>query len=184
MAKKIKTSVEDDSASSMDFDQVGGADSKVSSNEKTAVYFVISLLITSLPVYLYYTVFDLSFESFGVVYLPVTILSSLLLTFAYRNWASNTYATLSNYRKQVSVSHKKLGLSKQELDAVTDQITVQESIVWSLYINNLLFFLTFLFTAFYALKAIASPYNYTLSMTISSAVVWQLSSTMTKEASN
>lgn len=156
--------------------------SKVGSNDKTVVYFLIALFVVSLPVYLFWSVFDLTFESFGVVYLPVTILSSLLLTFAYRNWACNTYSRLSTYRKQVPGNHKKLGLSKAALEAVTDQITVQESIVWSFYINNLLFFLTFLFVAFYALKAIASPYNYTLSMTISSAIVWQLSSTMNSSA--
>lgn len=168
MPRSSKVSTENvQEESSADFDAVVSVygTSKVTSNSYIVAYFFVALFVSSCPTYLFWSVFDLTMANFGMVFVPVVIMSSLLLTFAYRNWALNTFATLSNSRRSS-------GKKKNELEA----ITVSESVVWSFFINNLLFFLIFLFVAFYVLKQLAPSYSYTLSMTITSAIVWQLSS--------
>lgn len=73
-------------------------------------------------------------------------------------------------------SSRKTGYYPQAKTAgETDSLLYQESLAWSLLLNNAIFIGTFLFLAFYALRSIETLYNYVLSMAIAAAVTWQLS---------
>merc|ERR1712080_106510 len=106
------------------------------------------------------------------------IMCALLLTFAYRNVSQGANAQLGAARKFATSNHKKLGLTKEEFDHIQEQVTAREAVAWSFIQNNLIFVLTFLFFAFYALKEVASQYNYTLSVILSSGIVYQISASM------
>jgi len=141
-----------------------------------AFYFVVAAFLASAPIQLYWHVYEMSFDSYGVLFVPVTLIAASLLTLSYKNTTQSTFARLSGSRKDSS-NHKKLGLSKTALDAIRQEVTSRESIAWSFFVNNLLFFVVFSFLAFYALSASQIAYNYALSMLIASASVYR-SSTM------
>lgn len=169
------------------FDEVVGdfQESKTMNKDYTLLFFTVALAVSVMPVQLFSSVYDLSLESFGIVYLPVTVLAAILLTKAYQSWTSTTYAALSNSRKMTGASaHKKLGISKQQFDYVQDQTTARESVVWSLFINNFLFVLCFLFIAEYALKGSKLSFSsiYSVAVVASSAAVWQLSTKSGEDA--
>merc|ERR1711965_358754 len=115
---------------------------------------------------------DMSLEKFGVMYAMVTLFSSLLLTQAYSNVSINTEIALGEQRKNVRVSLKKLGLSKEQFSAKVAANTKSESIAWSLFRNNIVFVALFLVLGFYILQDVEPQYRHTLSVTLSSAVVW------------
>merc|ERR1712159_697821 len=96
-------------------------------------------------------------------------------TQAYSNVGINTEIALSEQRKNVRVSLKKLGLSKEEFAAKVAANTKSESIAWSLFQNNIVFVTLFLVLGFFVLRDVEPQYRHTLSVTLSSAAVWQLS---------
>ena len=156
--------------------------SKVDNTNQVPLFFGMALFLSCLPVYLYVNVYNLTIEEFGIVYLPVTVLSSFLLTLSYRTVSNTTFAQLSRSHKAAAANHKKIGLSRGELSAVQEQITSREAMAWSLIFNNTVFILSFLFFAFYALGLLGAPYQYSVAMIISAATVWQLSSSLYKQA--
>ena len=108
------------------------------------------------------------------------VLSSFLLTLSYKAVASATNAVTSRNRKGTNsaASAKKLQLSREEVAAVQEALTMRESMMWSFYFNNSIFLCSFLFFAFYAFQAVNISYQYALSMIASSGLVWQLSSSL------
>jgi len=163
--------------SKSEFDDVAEFSPKKFSNDQFALYFFYAFLVSILPAYLYYSVYDLTLEEFGFFFILVTIGASILLTLAYRNVARVTISTLASQRKAGAsgLSLKKLNLTREELEKHQERSTEKEAELWSFALNNAIFSLLFLFFAFYVLRAIATPYNYTLSVAISAAATYQLS---------
>ena len=118
---------------------------------------------------MYNTVYDLSFVEYGAVFLLVTVVSAVLLTLSYRNVEQGTHNFLSATRKTGYYSSAKNG-------GESEGLMYQESLAWSFFLNNAIFVGCFLFLAFYALRSVETLYNYVLSMVLSAAVAWQLSS--------
>jgi hypothetical protein len=106
-------------------------------------YMSLALFLSSLPVYLYLTVYDLSFEDFGLVYIPVTLISAFLLMLAYRNVCISTTASLSNSRRRSAKSIG--GKTAEEIDAIQSENTLAEATAWSFFLNNGIFFALFFF---------------------------------------
>jgi len=129
-------------------------------------------------VILFSTVFDLGLKEFGVVYLPVTIASSVLLTIAYRNVSSFEVARLSTGRKAASTEsvHKELKLTTEQLNDLQQQTTYEESVAWAFFFNNLLWLIVFSFLSFYVLRQFQPSYNYTVSVVMAAVFVWQWTS--------
>ena len=145
-------------------------------NDQVAAYFGVGLFLSALPVFLFVNVYDVTLKEFGVVYLSVTLLSSFLLTLAYRNVATTTVINLSQKAKEskLKVASTK-GVSREELEALQTAVTKREAVAWSLFFINTAFLALFFFLAFYALKAVPFNYQYALSTAVSSGAVWQLS---------
>jgi len=116
------------------------------SSGQTVFYFTIALFLSALPAYLYNTVYDMTLMENGILFVVITIANSVLLMFSYRNIADSANATLANQRRGQNVSHKSHGYTtKGELEAVKVAVTEREAVAWSLFVNNTLFLLTFLF---------------------------------------
>jgi len=143
-------------------------------------YGCIAFVLALIPTFLYVTVFDLGIMEYAVLYFPVTCGVAAALVISYNTLAAASVARLSGIRKNSAVDHKKLGLKKEELDEVKENVIFRESITWSIFFNNLVFILSFLFVAFYVLRAIPAVYNYVISMALASVLVWQMSTALAK----
>mmetsp|Transcript_18574 Transcript_18574/g.26058 ORF Transcript_18574/g.26058 Transcript_18574/m.26058 type:complete len:161 (+) Transcript_18574:33-515(+) len=141
--------------------------------ETSTLFFGVALLVASLPGYLFNGVHDMSLADFGVVILPITVLGALALIAGYKHVSDGTFNRLTVIRNQTKINHKKLNMTAAEANAVQTQRTQQESVMWSLFLNNAMFVTCFSFFAFYALQAVAAPYRYTIAMAASAAFVWQ-----------
>ena len=144
-------------------------------NDQVAAFFGVGFFLSALPVFLFVNVYDVTLKEFGVVYLSVTLLSSFLLTLAYRNVATTTVVNLSQKSKDSKNKVSAKGVSREESEALQAAVTKREAIAWSLFFINTAFLALFFFLAFYALKNVPFNYQYALSTAVSSGAVWQLS---------
>jgi len=144
-----------------------------------AQHFLIGFLVAALPVVIFSSAFGLSLPSFGAGYALVTVASAVLLALAYGNVAVGHHARLSSKRKNATGNHKSLGLTASQLESIQSRVNAKESNLYSFLYNNLIFAVAFLFISFYVLQAVAVQYNYIASMVVSSAIVWQLSHSLT-----
>jgi len=145
---------------------------------RTVFYMSSAVFISILPAYLFKSVYELSVSEFGLIYLLVTLLSSVMLAMAYHNIADTTNAKLSNARKTVPLNPKKLNYQREELEKIQEMITERESITWSLLYNNSIYLMGFLFLAFYAFREIAPHYTYMVSVNTAAVIAWWLSTAM------
>lgn len=88
--------------------------------------------------------YDLSLTDYGILYLAVTLAAAAMLTLAYKNVDQSTGVFLSSTRK--TGAYNKAGDSASLMG--------QESLAWSLFLNNAIFVGLFLFLAFYALRSV------------------------------
>eukprot|EP01102_Stenamoeba_stenopodia_P004881 TRINITY_DN1533_c0_g1_i1.p1 TRINITY_DN1533_c0_g1~~TRINITY_DN1533_c0_g1_i1.p1 ORF type:complete len:179 (-),score=45.93 TRINITY_DN1533_c0_g1_i1:83-619(-) len=150
------------------------------STERRAVYFLLALLVSAVPVYLYYAIFDLSIESFGFVYAIVTLGSAVALTFAYHNVALFLKARLalrrdSEPRRKTDDKKKKSkhGESQDEIDLD------REATSFAVLYNDLFFLFAVIVFAFYVFRAAQPAYNFALSVGGSAALVTFISQATT-----
>jgi len=142
--------------------------------------FIFASFLSALPIYLYFSLYDMDIVDNALMFGPITVMSTVLLITAYKNIASGSNATLSNARKLLTdnSNHKALGYTKEQLDTLQEDMTARESIVWSFFVVNLFFTVLFLFTAFYALTAVPPTYNYSISVSTSAVLAWYISTTL------
>lgn len=160
----------DDITKELDQGQVSNADGFSSST--ALCYFSYAAVVSFLPAYLFWTVFD--FSNFPVA-LGVTLVSALLLTLGYRNVATSTRTRLVQEVNQGAAGKKGAAKSSGSNDAVQQSITSQAS-NWAFFWNNAVFAVLFVFLAFYALAGVDLTYRFVVSTSVSSFLVWQLSS--------
>lgn len=150
--------------------------------QKRANYFVFALLISVAPLWLYYSVFSLSFQSFAPIYALVTLLSAGALTTAYHNgflWLKNK---LTNIRENAIKPNKQRRDENKSKKAVTDQkaqqaaATEEEATAFSILYTDLFFLFSVLIFAFYVFRAAQPAYNYVLSIGASTLLVTFVSS--------
>jgi uncharacterized membrane protein (DUF485 family) len=124
----------------------------------------VALVLSLLPAYLYATVLDFNVAENWMVYGIAVPVCTVMLTLAYRNVARYTYQKLN---------HERAGRKKGALLDVSNAVIEAQN--WSLFFNNIIYLLTFLFLAFYVLKQVPLTYNYLVSSGVAAALVWQLS---------
>jgi len=129
-----------------------------------------AFILSILPAYLYWAVFDMNLTEYGIEFAAVFAGSVACLFLAYRNVARNTAIKL---QKEKVVKKPKKG-GKDE-DAPKPYSVAEEAAWWSLFFNNMVFLLAFTFIGFYALRQVAIGYNYATAVGVSSVLVWQLS---------
>jgi len=150
--------------------------------EKRNIYFGAAFLVTLMPIYVYYTIFDMSLESYGLIFAVVTLFSASILTFAYHNVAYNVEARLLKLRENVitrSSIQKEEGRDKPDLVTARKNeqqvITQWEAISFSIVYNNLLFLLSTVVLGCYIFGIAEAPVNYVLSISLSAALSTMIS---------
>eukprot|EP01103_Thecamoeba_quadrilineata_P020496 TRINITY_DN8833_c0_g1_i1.p1 TRINITY_DN8833_c0_g1~~TRINITY_DN8833_c0_g1_i1.p1 ORF type:complete len:197 (+),score=38.05 TRINITY_DN8833_c0_g1_i1:52-591(+) len=151
------------------------------SSDLRPIFLGISFAITILPIWLYYTVFDLSFESYALVYLLVTVFSAGILSFGYNNVALWLKSRLMKKRESLKAKEKALkkntsGPKKTDTaeqkssHEKKEQDTERESVAFSILFNNVFFLLSVIVLAFYVFDSASAPYNYVISISSSAAL--------------
>jgi hypothetical protein len=153
-----------------DLDDIISEQPKTFNSAQLTYFAVIAFFLSALPAYLFWTVFDFAVSDYWLVYLGVTAVSTACLTLAYRNVARSTYASLSNARFSVRKSKR-----SAEQNEFREDLLVSQAQHWSLFFNNAIFVLCYLFLSFYVLRSVPIAYNYTVAIGVSAALVWQLS---------
>jgi len=149
------------------------------SPDQLAVYYLIGLLTATLPAYLYHGVYGIDYQTFGLVYGIVVILSAGFLTVAYKQTENNAHLSLAAIRGSAVFSGKRAAVGKNAA-SVQQTVTTYEAQSWSFMINNLIYGLSFLFLAFYVLRAFDTPYDYALSSIVAAAAAWQIGAAISK----
>jgi hypothetical protein len=146
-------------------------------NDQFVMYIIAGAIVCALPAYLFISIYNMSVEDFGLVYAVVTALGTAAMSLSYRNVATGTNARLSAGRKFVQTHAKKRdGMSTADVEKMQEEMTFRESIVWSVFYNNLVFFLLFMLFCFYCLKNVQEDvYNYSFAVTGAAGATWQLS---------
>jgi hypothetical protein len=140
--------------------------------DQIALYFVISLATTALPAYLYHGVYSVDVHHYSLIYILVILISSTLLTVAYKQASDNALLSLSALRSSTS---KKSSPSKPQ-----PSITSVEAQAWSIFVVNAVYSGGFLALAFYVLRSFDVPYDYAISSVVASVVAWQVGAAVTK----
>lgn len=138
--------------------------------------FPIAFAVSSLPILLYSSAFEMPLNSWALLYLLGTLGSTVLLGIAYTNTAASEVARFSDYRKGVfSGKHRDWNMDAKAMEALQMENTQTESNYYALFLNNLIWVLTFLSLSLYVLEAAPVALNYGISMGFASVLVWQLS---------
>ncbi|GAB5371726.1 hypothetical protein AAMO2058_001604700 [Amorphochlora amoebiformis] len=132
--------------------------------------YAVAFALSVLPVFIFYSVYKLS--DIAVVYVVVTAISTLLLATAYGKVTRREYHRLWGYRKDQYKSVA--GMSQGEYDQKSKELTYYEAMTFSLFRNNLVWTLLFLFFSFYAFREINREFCYAVSVAASSVLVWKL----------
>jgi len=149
----------------------------------TVLFSAAGLILTALPAYLFQGVYDLTLLEYGLAYLLVTGLATVLMSISYRNIAVSTFASLQGARKFASYNRSKD--KDKDKDApktaseTQEELSERESVAWSLLQNNITFLVTWFFLAFYVLRGFQALYVYVISVVLAAAAVWQLSILLT-----
>jgi len=110
-----------------------------------------------------------------ILFVGVTVLGALITSQGYHNVAYWLRTRLNNKREttvsEVSTggTKKQKAVKRQKKDQ--ERITNIETISFSILYNNALYLFLFLFLALFALRNAYSPYNYAVSVSISSGAL-------------
>jgi hypothetical protein len=138
-------------------------------------YFLISLILSSAPAYLFFSVYDLSFPLIFFLSIPLT---SLALTVSYQAVESAEFVKLSSVRKSQIQRQKKF--TAAEAEKIQEETTAQESKAWAFLFTNSVYVISFLFWAFYALRGIDPLFSFVISSVLSAVTTWQLITAIAK----
>jgi len=177
MSKKHKNKDLDDCLDSL-------AKAKETPQTEKALYIANGLVVALAPIYLYVTIFGLSFRDNLVIFLALTGLAGFLLSQAYEAVTKTLFTAYSKsrnlsydpalYGDDSKKSGKKSELQKSKVSQ--QESSRNEAVSYSILYNNLLFLMFVVVLGFYVLKNLPGLFNYILSVGIAGALV-MLSST-------
>lgn len=140
---------------------------------KTSILFYCNAFIVSaLPIWLFWRIHGMDFLESILLYVTVTLISTSLLSIAYRN----TKYVLK-YKTAVKYDLKKISKRRKEEKILWERSEAAnyEATTFSIFYNNALFLALVIFLSFYLLRSFSLWYNYVFSVGGSSALLALLS---------
>eukprot|EP00743_Colponemidia_sp_Colp-15_P003255 GILK01003516.1.p1 GENE.GILK01003516.1~~GILK01003516.1.p1 ORF type:complete len:177 (-),score=30.24 GILK01003516.1:81-572(-) len=148
-------------------------------------FLTTGFFVSALPIYLFVSIFEMSLSEYALLYVPITIVSTLFMSFSYQNLAGWNKARLMRERDLHFASplledDKKTGKKSagQEKRQAIRQAVLSECMSFTLLVNNSVFFGLFLVLSFVFLKSIPSPINFALSVLGASSLQTYVSKSM------
>merc|ERR1711983_405027 len=178
MATKSKKFSKEDGLLLQDF-------SRGVSAKSSALFYGNSLIVSSIPVWLYWRVHNLDPASSALILAVAIVVSTWLLAYAYKNTkyllkhkiAVKREAAVTKEMNAKLADDKKI--SRKEKDErilwKKNEVAEYESTTFSIFYNNALFLALVIIASFYILSGTSPHVNYILSIGLSSGLIALLS---------
>merc|ERR1712186_93989 len=178
MATKSKKFSKEDELLLQDF-------SRGVSTKSSALFYGNALIVSSIPVWLYWRVHNIDPASSAFIFAAVILASTWLVAFAYRNTkhllkhrvAVKREAAVTKEMNAKLADDKKI--SRKEKDErilwKKNEVAEYESTTFAIFYNNALFLSILIVCSFYILRSFSPVVNYVGAMTMAAGVVALLS---------
>jgi len=155
------------------------------SRKSSALFYGNALIVSAIPIWLFWRIHAMDVVSYALLFGAVTIVSTWLVAFAYRNTkhqlkhkvAVKREGAVAKEMSQKLADDKKI--SRKEKDErilwKKNEVAEYESTTFSIFYNNALFLAVLIVASFYLLRGQSPHVNYVLSMGISSGLIALLS---------
>merc|ERR1712224_250632 len=177
--KKTRSSEKEDELLLQDF-------SRRVSTKSSALFYGNAFIVSSIPIWLYWRIHAVDPASTAIILALVTIASTWLVAFAYRNTkhvlkhkvaVKREAAVTKDMNKELDSGDKKI--SRKEKDErilwKKNEVAEYEATTFSIFYNNALFLAILIVCSFYVLSGTSPHTNYALSIGLSSGLVALLS---------
>lgn len=134
-------------------------------SEDRVLFFLSSLFVAAIPIYVYQKIYFLPVESHFLVFVAITLAAAALLWFAHTYQMKHRVEQVETQMRQYTVSESSVPASRKRLEAVA----------YALFFNNTIFLLSFMFFGFYAFARANDTVNYLLSVPLSGAIAYAIS---------
>jgi translocon-associated protein subunit gamma len=155
--------------------------SKNVSTKSSALFYGNALIVSAIPVWLFWRIHSMDPVSSGILFAVVTIVSTWLVAFAYRNTkhllkhkvaVKRESAVTKELSRQLNDDKK---ISRKEKDErilwKKNEVAEYEATTFAIFYNNALFLSIMVFASFYVLKTLSPSFNYVASMGVASGVI-------------
>lgn len=158
------------------------------STKSSALFYGNAAIISAIPIWLFWRIHSMEPLDFAVYYLIGTLVTTYLVSFAYKNVKFVLKHKVAQKREEAisrEISAKladKKYAKKDKDDKVlwkVSEVAEFESTTFSIFYNNSLFLVLLLVTSFMVFKNVTPLFNYLLSMGVSAGIL-ALFSTGTK----
>merc|ERR1711996_151019 len=179
MATKSKKFSKEDELLPQDF-------SRGVTTKSSALFYGNALIVSSIPVWLYWRVHNIDPASSAFIFAAVILASTWLVAFAYRNTkhvlkhrvaVKREAAVTKDMNKELDSGDKKI--SRKEKDErilwKKNEVAEYESTTFSIFYNNALLLAILIVCSFYILRSFSPVVNYVGAMTMAAGVVALLS---------
>eukprot|EP00695_Tsukubamonas_globosa_P003951 TRINITY_DN939_c0_g1_i1.p1 TRINITY_DN939_c0_g1~~TRINITY_DN939_c0_g1_i1.p1 ORF type:complete len:200 (-),score=84.65 TRINITY_DN939_c0_g1_i1:111-623(-) len=134
----------------------------------------VGMFTAALPAYLFATVLDLSVQDYLPIYLSVTILSGIALSFAYQAFFVGSYIKFQ--RDSAAKQYKGKASDKKQWEEARETLLVRQANSYAIFYINTVFLSLAIILGFYVLKATSLPINYAASVSVSAGLLTWLAS--------
>jgi len=155
------------------------------STKSNALFYGNAFIVSAIPIWLFWRIHSMDIISSSPVFLIITLASSWLMAFAYKNTKFSLKHKIAVKREEAVTAdmNKKLSedkkMSKKEKDErilwKKNEVADYEATTFSIFYNNALFLALIIFASFYILRSFSPTLNYILSVSLSGGLLALLS---------
>uniref|UniRef100_A0A0A9WYI6 Translocon-associated protein subunit gamma n=1 Tax=Lygus hesperus TaxID=30085 RepID=A0A0A9WYI6_LYGHE len=155
------------------------------STKSSALFYGNAFIVSAIPIWLFWRIHMIDVYSSVVSFIIVTLVSTYLVAFAYKNTkfvlkhkiaVKREDAITREVSRKLSEDKK---MSKKEKDErilwKKNEVSDYEATTFSIFYNNSLFLALVIFISFYVLKTFSPALNYVLSIGIAGSILALLS---------
>merc|ERR1739844_398771 len=177
--KKTRSSEKEDELLLQDF-------SRRVSTKSSALFYGNAFIVSAIPIWLYWRIHAVDPASSAIILALVTIASTWLVAFAYRNTkhvlkhkvaVKREGAVTKDMNRELDSGDKKI--SRKEKDErilwKKNEVAEYEATTFSIFYNNALFLAILIICSFYILRSFSPVVNYIGAMSMAAGVVALLS---------
>uniref|UniRef100_A0A8C6MH73 Translocon-associated protein subunit gamma n=1 Tax=Nothobranchius furzeri TaxID=105023 RepID=A0A8C6MH73_NOTFU len=161
------------------------------SAKSTALFYGNALIVSAIPIWLFWRIWHMDLVQSAVLYAVMTLVSTYLVAFAYKNvkfvlkhnWSCQVAQKREDAvskevtRKLSEADNRKM--SRKEKDErilwKKNEVADYEATTFSIFYNNTLFLVLVIIASFFLLKNFNPAVNYILSISASSGLIALLS---------
>jgi len=151
------------------------------STKSNALFYGNAFIVSAIPIWLFWRIHLMDIISSSPIFLVVTLASTWMMAFAYRNTKFSLKHKVAVKREEAVTleMNKRLAddkkMSKKEKDErilwKKNEVADYESTTFSIFYNNALFLAIVIFASFYVLRSFSPTSNYITSVGLASGLL-------------